>query len=317
MRDLPPASLFDRADIREAGWSDSATSRAARSGRIHVIRHGVFTAAPTTDPVLTAIAAAMACDGSAISHRSAALIDDIALLNRPPARPDLTVPPNGTGDVAGALLHRATLLPEDLVQRDGFRMTVAARTVVDVARAVSVGAGVVTMDSALNKKLATPREIDAVLVRCARWPGIRKARAAFALTDPNADSALESVSRLVIARLGLPAPRTQATIIDPHGRVLGECDFYWPEYGVFGEADGKVKYQLPDDDRSNPLYLEKVRQEELEDVGLVGVRWGWLDVRYRQADLRRRVLNAFDRGLRRDALGLPRGWSVAYRNEQR
>jgi len=318
MRELPSAPLFVRPDLHDTGWSASAVTRAARSGRIDVVRQGVFAAAPTTDPGLRAIAAAMACEGSVISHRSAALIDDIALLHRPPVRPDLTVPPYGTGDVKDALLHRATLPPEDVRDRDGFRITTPARTVVDVARSVSVGAGVVTMDSALNQKLATAEEIEAVLVRCARWPGIRKARAAFALTDANADSALETVSRLVIARLRLPAPRTQAIILDQYGRVIGECDFYWPEFGVFGEADGKKKYLRPEvEDGWNPLYLEKMRQEDLEDVGLAGVRWGWTDVRYRQPDLRRRILNAFDRGLRRDALGLPRLWSVAYRDGQR
>lgn len=318
MRELPSTPLFVRRDLQDIEWSSSAATRAVRSGRIDAVRHGVFAPQPTTDPAVLAIAAAMACEGSAISHRSAALIDGIALLNRPPARPDLTVPPNGTGDVRGALLHRATLLPEDVRERDGFRITAPARTVVDVARTVSVGAGVVTMDSALNKKLAAAADIEAVLVRCSRWPGIRRARAAFGLTDANADSPLETASRLVIARLKLPAPRTQATILDQYGRVIGECDFYWPEFGVFGEADGKEKYRRPNaDGRQNTLYLEKVRQEDLEDVGLAGVRWGWEDVRYRQLDLRRRILNAFDRGLRRDALGLPRGWSVAYRDQQR
>jgi len=318
VRELPSEPLFVRPDLKEIGWSASATTRAARSGRISAVRQGVFSAAPTGDPALLAIAAAMACEGSVISHRSAALIDDIALLHQPPLRPDLTVPPYGTGDVLGALLHRATLPPEDVRDRDGFRITAPARTVVDVARSVSVGAGVVTMDSALNQKLATAEEIEEVLVRCARWPGIRNARDAFKLTDANADSALETVSRLVIARLRLPAPKTQAIILDQYGRAIGECDFYWPEFGVFGEADGREKYLRPEREPGwNPLYREKLRQEDLEDVGLTGLRWGWTDVRYRQSDLRRRILNAFDRGQRRDALGLPRAWSVAYRDQQR
>jgi hypothetical protein len=312
--------------LRAADWSDPAITRAGRSGRLVVIRHGVYgrfpahpvadrVPDPVADRVAAARAAAIACSGSVISHRSGALMHRFALLNPPPARPDLTVQPNGTGDVQGALLHRATLLPDDVVTIDGAHVTSATRTAIDVARTVSVGAGVVALDSALNKKLTTLPRLEEMIVRCRRWPGIRKARAALALADPNAESALESVSRLVIARLGLPAPKTQVIVLDQFGRFVGRCDFYWDEFGVFGEADGWLKYATGEEEvgKVNTLVREKLRQEDLENLALIGVRWGWEDVRYRQPMLRRRIENAFERGRRRDASGFPRNWSVVYR----
>src|SRR5262249_50244 len=100
---------------------------------------------------------------------------------------------------------------------------------------------------------------------------------------------------LVIARLGLPAPEPQVTILDEFLRVVGRADFYWDEYGVIGEADGRSKY----DDRP-VLTAEKDRQELLEDLGLVAIRWGW-DIAWRRpAVLREKLERGFERGRLRD-----------------
>jgi hypothetical protein len=84
-------------------------------------------------------AAGRACGGSVISHRSAAVRHDLPLLD-PPPRPDLTVRPHCTRDVAAALLHRASLRDEDVVELDGVLVTSMPRTLVDLARSVSVPA---------------------------------------------------------------------------------------------------------------------------------------------------------------------------------
>jgi hypothetical protein len=306
MRSLPDKPVFTRADARAAGWSDPAFTRAVRAGRILRVRHNRFAAAASLDPVLAARAAALDCAGSVISHESAALFHGLPLLNPPPRRPRLTVQPEQTGDVAGALLHRAAFLAEDVTIVDGAPVLNAARTVVDLARTLPIAASVVTADAALHAGLVTAEQLRAVLARCSLWPGVRRAVRAIALADAAAESPLESVSRLVIVhRLALPVPHPQAIVRDEYGVVVGRCDFYWDEFGVFGEADGRSKY----DDR-DVLTDEKTRHEELEDLGLEGVRWRWRDVRSDQARLRRRILNAFERGRRRDASSFPRRWSV-------
>ncbi len=271
------------------------------------LRHGVFTADLAPDPVLAARAAASTCAGSVVSVRSAALPHGLPLLHRPPARPELTVPPHGTGDASHPRLHRATLFPGDVQVVDGVPVTTVPRTLIDLARTVSVGAAAVSIDAAFNRSLVTSEEPAEVIDRCTGWPNIRRAARAVRLSDPAAESPLESVSRLVIVlRLSLPRPRPQAIILDENGSCVGRCDFYWDQVGVFGEADGRSRYE------GGPEVLtgEKHRQEDLENLGLVGVRWGWRDVRYDQPRLRRRIENAFERGRLRDASGLPRKWSV-------
>ena len=122
------------------------------------------------------------------------------------------------------------------------------------------------------------------------------------LAGPLAESALESISRLRIAEHGLPAPVLQARLGDPHGRFIRRVDMYWPEFGVAGEADGNEKY---DNDRGANR-AEKWQQEQLEELGLVVVRWGWAD-RNRFEPVARRLERAFARGT---PAGRGQRWSV-------
>jgi hypothetical protein len=125
------------------------------------------------------------------------------------------------------------------------------------------------------------------------------------LSDGRSESPLESISRLVLAWLGLPKPDLQPVILDQYGRPLGRLDFYWDEFGVAGEADGRSKYVS-----RAVLTAEKERQELLEDCGLVFVRWGWDAPTSLPHLLKARVEAGFERGLARDRSGFPRLWSV-------
>ncbi len=265
MRSLPAAVVFDREQARDCGWSDSALSRAVRAGRLQRVRRGLLTACQD-DPLAEVVAATRACRGSVLSHRSAALLLGLPVLH-PPTRPELTVAPSGTGDVAAAHLHRAALPDRHIRVVDGVRVTAPDRTVVDIARSLPTAAAVVTADAALRTGLTDLPGIEAVLLDCWTWPGIRRASRSLALVDARAESPLESVSRFVRGWLRLPAPQLQVALHDPYGVFLGRGDFYWDEFGVLGEADGAVKY----DDREERI-REKRRQEALEDTGLVVVR---------------------------------------------
>jgi hypothetical protein len=165
------------------------------------------------------------------------------------------------------------------------------------------------MDAALGRGLATMAELEAVAARCRNWPGIAKARRALALTDARAESPLESISQLALTKHRLPAAVLQQSIYDSRLRFRGRVDFYWDEFGVVGEADGHAKYRLS----PNSLIEEKLRQERLEELGLIVVRWGWADVGEPTA-LERRIRQAFQRGGARDRSAFPRNWSLSGRN---
>jgi hypothetical protein len=95
--------------------------------------------------------------------------------------------------------------------------------------------------------------------------------------DARAESVGESVSRVTMAELGLPAPVLQHRFFDADG-FIGTVDFWWPELGVIGEFDGRVKYFDPRMSRGDPaavVYREKYREDRLRGLGPRVVRWGW------------------------------------------
>jgi hypothetical protein len=304
MRSLPDVTPFTRADARVLGWTDASLTRAVTRGEIVRLRRGLLVAADHLDDRVRAIAAATAIADAVISHRSALAIHYLPVIIRPRC-PEITVPPTGRGSADDAHLHRASLPPEEVTLVDGVAVTSVARTLLDVGRACPVHTAVAAIDAALHRNLTTFDELDGVALRCWNWPRIRQAHRALRLADARAESPLESVSRLVLGRLGLPTPEPQVRVVDEFGRQIGRLDFYWERFGVFGEADGRSKY----DDR-DVLIAEKLRQEELESTGLIAVRWGWTDITRYPRVVKYRIGRAFDRGLARDRSGLPREWSI-------
>ena len=286
------------------GWSDPALDRAVHAGKVLRLRRDQYTAAPA-DARLEAIAAARGCSGSVVSHRSAALLHGLPLVGAQPVVPDVTVQPRRTGDLQSAHLCRATMRPEEVVTVDGVPVTSIARTIIDLGRHRPMATMVAAADFALHHELTSMDELREVLAACRGWPGAKRAVRALDKVDPLAESPLESISRLAFGWLQLPAPKPQRWIYDQRGVFIGRCDFYWDEYGVAGEADGAAKLQGRDD-----LLAEKKRQDALERLHLVVVRWNWDDVIRTPRLLAVRIRDSFSDGVRRDAIGFPRLWSV-------
>ncbi|MDT4929858.1 MAG: hypothetical protein QOF92_2725 [Pseudonocardiales bacterium] len=305
MRQLPDPTVFTVRDAEACGWTMSALRNAVRHGRIVRVRQGVYTSVPRRSHRVDTVAAARNYPDCTVSHRSAALMHDLPLLGAQPTLVEVTVAPRSNANLPRIHVHRAQLRPPDAVLVDGVAVTSIARTLIDVARHRRLATAVAAIDAALQRGLTTYEELDDVVRSCWNWPGIARARRALHLADHRAESPLESVSRLVIPRLGLPAPEPQITFTDRHGRIVGRGDFYWDEFGVVGEADGRGKY-----DERPVLTAEKDRQEELEDLGLVAVRWGWRHVQGGQHILRTKLLNGFERGRRRDRSRFPRLWTL-------
>lgn len=262
------------------------------------LRGGWYSTPPAT-ALMLAEAAVRACSGSVLSHHSAALIHDLTVLGPAPGLPRLTLRPGNQTYVSGAHIHRATLDPVDVVDVNGIPATSVARTLVDLARHQPFRTGVVSIDAALNKQQVTEIDLFDVARRCWNWPGIRRALRAIAARDSRAESPLESISRLTLAWLGLPPPEPQLVVRDGTGRFIARVDFGWRGFGVVGECDGLSKYTDP-----GALRAEKVRQESLEQLGLVVVRWTWADATRQPFQLKARIEQAFDRAVQFYRAGL-------------
>jgi very-short-patch-repair endonuclease len=305
MRPIPSSPAFTHREALESGWTQSALTCAIRRGSLRRLRRGVYTAEAGFSPALDAIGAARAYPGAVVSHRSALLLHDLPLVGAAPPLPELTVPPRAAGNLAAVHVHRATLRDDDITEVSDVTMTSVARTLADVSRHRPVATAVAAIDAALRAERVTVTEIEDVLRFCWNWPRVARGHRALRLADARSESALESISRVVLHRLRMPAPEPQANIHDDHRRFVARADFYWDEPGVVGEADGRLKY----DDR-DVLMREKQRQEELEELGLVVIRWDWADIVRRPNALRARLERGFDRGRLRDRSGFPRLWTL-------
>lgn len=287
-----------------AGWTPAAQRHAVRVGDVERVQRGVISPVTMHPPgtparrileagnLRVAQAAALLCERAAISHQSAAIAHSAPTFG-PIDRSCLTVP-SGTAlrRLARVHLHRATVTDADVVMIDGYRVLRAERTVMDLAREFGVDAGVVAADFVLHAQLITETELREAFEVCRGWPGRQAARLTFLNADHDAESSLESVSRLRILASGLPAPRLQTEICDLDGRFLGRSDFDWDEYGVFGEVDGDMKYA---DQEDQVLAAQRDRHSALQETGLIGVRWGWSD------------LFSFDRVVRRLGVAFAHG----------
>jgi len=267
----------------EDGWTRSGLARASQAGRIHRVRRGFYVASDQWRPEdlspaavrnrlsINSVAAVLAIEGAVASHRSAAVLVPMPLWSWRSATPCLTVAPDHRSLASGSHLHRATLFEDHVIGAEVAR-TSASRTVLDLAREHGIVDAVVAGDFALHTGLTTPAELAAVAADCGRFPGIRRARTMINLLDARAESPLESVSRLTLRRLRLPAPELQVDVFDDRGHI-GRADFYWDDWGIAGEADGREKYT-----DESVLWAEKRREDRLREAGLIVVRWTLADV---------------------------------------
>lgn len=228
---------------------------------------------------LRVLAAARRLRRPLFTHDSAAALWRLPRIGPWPEDVHVAVPHvSGSASAGGVQRHRLAVLPDHLVRVDGVRATGVTRTVVDVARSWSFTAALVAADHALHARWATPARLEAELARTGSGRGVRRARAVLAAASGQSESVGESLSRARMVELGLPVPQLQHVVEDADG-VVGRVDFWWPELGVVGEFDGRLKYRAGGvvDGRAveERVWQEKQREDRLRAVGLRVVRWTW------------------------------------------
>jgi len=247
------AKILTTGRLNAGGVPDAKIRRLVRRGVLVPVERGAYVRAgdvargPAGEHALRVAAVlAVARPGPAGSHRSAAIIHGLDLLERwqPGGLIALTRPPglgSGTGR-PGVHVHVAELPGGHVIVRNGIRVTSVARTVVDLARTSPFTDGVVVADSALRTGQTSKDELLSVAAACAKWPGIQRARLVVDFCDGKSESVLESISRVAFRDHGLPAPELQACVGGDEDGVVGRADFLWRRYGTIGEADGALKY---------------------------------------------------------------------------
>ena len=102
-------------------------------------------------------------------------------------------------------------------------------------------------------------------------------------------------------RQRLPAPECQYEIRDQSGQVIAVVDFAWPEYGVYAEFDGRIKYTRllkPGQSVTDVVLAEKKREELIHELtGWHCIRIVWSDL-YVPESTALRIRRMLDRGRR-------------------
>lgn len=311
MRAQPWADEFVLAREYIGAAERGALYRSFRSGALLRLRPGVFVrcdlwnAASDDGRYLLRIrAAALVSDGPLVfAGGSAAVAWGLPVVGRWPEVPVVIADRAAGGRSARSLVRRCEGIPSEVWNVDGLAVTSLSRTVLDVARFGDGETAIAMLDRAFATKPETTRGALAMVVEknellrelgeLGTVAGFAKARVRIEFADGDSGSVGESVSRVVIARSRFPRPVLQQVFRDEVGRMF--VDFWWPDYNLAGEFDGKGKY-LRDEytqGRSTAQIVleEKAREDRLRRLGPSVVRWDWAEARSQSA-LRRILLRA-------------------------
>lgn len=237
--------------------------------------------------------------GTVFSHVSAALAWGLPVVAADLAVPHSVVTPADGGRSMNALVRHTIGIPEDVRVVGGLHVTSPEDTAVQMAMTARPETSVPLLDALLAEKrwqVESGRLAERVAAHPG-WPGAARGTWAVEFADPRSGSPGESMSRVTMWRLRLPAPELQCRFDDRLG-LIGFVDFWWPEFRLVGEFDGLGKYlreeMRPGKDIAQVVIEEKRREDRLRARDTRVARWGWDEARSPSA-LRRILL---DGGLR-------------------
>ncbi|MCI0685758.1 MAG: hypothetical protein L0Y54_00760 [Sporichthyaceae bacterium] len=301
-----PRDPFTTADARTAGYRPHRIRDQLDAGAWIALRRGVYCTAGRQAHACTALHLAHELDVLAAqlavvrptvaSGWSAALLHGLPMpitwSGQPPPFVTLTTRSGWNKVIPGVRLHLGPLDDDQVDLMSSVLVTSPLRTAVDLARWADQSADALAVaDAVLHRADATTEQLAALLARFRSRSGMEQARWIVGAVDPRAESPLESHSRIMFARQGLPTPETQVEIRDGRDRLVARVDFLWREMSTIGEADGRLKYAIGD-----AVYREKQREDRLRELGFEVVRWDFSDLRFSPRATANRIRTAFDRG---------------------
>jgi very-short-patch-repair endonuclease len=231
----------------ELGLKRSSIRWRVKSGRLHVVRRGVYAVGrPELSRHGRWMAAVLACGPEAVlSHGSAAAVWGFG--SEPHGLVEASLPPGRRCRRPGIRAHRcAALRPGDVTEYEGIPVTSPVRTLIDQATRLSPA----RLERAVNEADKLGRVRADILYEALNdhrgVPGVGSLRK---LLDPLhfrlSDSGLEQAMRPLAKTAGLPVPQTKAWV---NGY---EVDFFWPELGIVVETDGLRYHRTASQQRRN------------------------------------------------------------------
>jgi hypothetical protein len=301
---LHPNGVFLRREALLLGYEDRDLAHAVRRRQIVRIRQGTYCPAQSWQDadaggrhLLTAQGVALTHEHRvALSHTTGALAWGLRLWRPELARVHVTRLAGTTGRVQpDVIYHRHAWDPEGVWAQEEHLLLDPVTCGLQAAARTSVTQGVVILDSLIDLDLCDEATLSATYATMSRSPFTRRLQVAVRLTRRGAESVGESLTRDLFFKHHLPEPVLQYKVYDG-SRLVGITDFAWPEYGLLGEFDGKIKYGRllkPGQDPGEVVFREKRREDEIREVtgmGMIRYIFGDLYVPLATAARTRRML---------------------------
>jgi len=283
--------VFLRREAEQLGYHHTHIARLVRGGAWHRVRHGAYTFGDlwrefddeTRYAIRCRAAFRQAKTGVTLSHISA-----LPFLEAPTWGLDTTLVHLTRADQragrkeAGVQQHTGLLVEGDVVTQGELSWTSATRAALEVTTMASVEAALCVVDDLLHRGLTTVGQLKQRYDSITRWPYTLRTQLVLRLASPLAESVAESRARYQFHVQGLPRPECQYEIRDAMGNFVARVDFAWPEFKLFVEFDGAIKYGRllkPGQTASDAVVEEKKREDRIREVT------GWRCIRLTWADL--------------------------------
>lgn len=276
-----PDVPFRYADLYDLGLSPPQLRSLVASHVVRRVLRGVYCRADLRDTIeLRARCAALVLpDHAVVSDRSAAWLHgverfDLAELEVPPALEVVSVHGHDRVRRPETLGGKRTLLPDEICEVYGVRVTTPLRTACDLACLRGRGDALAVLDAFMRRHGLTQHDFHRMLPRFRGRRGVKQLRELVPLASPLSESAGESWTVVAIVDAGLPAPTPQVWVELPgFGRV--RLDLAYPLLKIAIEYDGEEFHSSGASQQA-----DRVRRDALRAAG-------WLVIVVRKTDFGR------------------------------
>lgn len=242
---LFPDRPFTLAHAAELGISRNRLHLAVRDGVLRRVLRGVFVRVDLPDTVdLRAAAAALVVGPtSVVTDRTAAWIHGVDVFTHgeheilPPIE-SCVLRWHSRTRRDGVDGRTRDLLPEDVMEINGLRVTTPLRTALDLGCCLRRRDALAALDAFMRQHGLSHEELSRGSIRYFRRRGVVQLRQLIPLADPRAESQRESWMRLAIIDAGLPCPEPQYWI-EIDGVPTFRLDLAYPRHRVAIEYDGE------------------------------------------------------------------------------
>lgn len=218
----------------------------------------------------------------ALSHASGVVAHGIDSWGLDLRRVHVTRLDGGQGRIEGDVVHHEGVVVDgDVVDSPIGQLLAPARCVLEAASRHNNEVALCVLDAGLRSGQHDLDDLWSLHGRLQQWPFMRHLQITLRMADARAGSVGESRGRWSFRVLGFPAPELQWEVRSASGELLGISDWAWPEHGLLGEFDGRVKYGRLLRDGQDPgdaVFDEKLREDKMrEATQFAMVRFIWRD----------------------------------------